>query len=952
MGKKKIVLVLLIDEFGKFLEYANRSQNDEIYFIQELAEFFNDPNREALLITTLHQNFGKYAKGLEQSERLEWEKVKGRLKDLAFDEPVEQLLYFASERLERYKLQESRAEIWDGLNKAIVDSGLLDISQNANTARKLYPLDLLAAGILSNSLRIYGQNERSLFSFIESKELTGSAERNEVFSVDRVFDYLRLNFSSELQDGEKNPHKPQWSAAYKALDRCESLMPQDYALAEIILKIICLVNIFGKHGGILDDEVLVSYVSGTSVFVDRKEISRVIRALESNQIIRFFRHRTKYNYIDGTDVDLQLEYINALKHIEHDFDVVARLSELFELPPVAVRQISYETGIPRNVAYRFVDDIDDLTEPMGEIDGYINVIVTNKKKQPEKIRALLRSGLKCQFFLLYKEYDQIYSDLLEIAKVEYLLEKHKEDRVVSNLLQEDRRYCLHRLEDNFIHAQFNSSRVYWYFEDSEPTKVHSSRVLNQILSLLLAAVYKDVPVFKNELVNRNKLSTPILTARKALIKRMLDSGNVEDLSFEDKKYPPEKTIYLSLLKKTGIHRQEEGLWGYFAPKETDNEGFSLLWQKSIEFIDSAANGRRSIIELYQTLTKPGSLKLKSGFVDFWVPVFLIANKEKYALYENNNGEYIPYLDSDILDLIHKDPSQFSVRKIRVDGVSHNLLKQYEVLTGKDLSDIPGVHSSYISIYSSFIRFYRSLSPYAQKTQNVSGSASAFRDAVIGAKDPEEALFDRIPAALGIYTPNSDNAEVFRMKLIDVIEELRSVYDKLIDAIEMEIAEFLELEQISFPSYKEELIRTFSSVKVSLLAEKEKVFLNRLRSPLDDRMSYLKSLGDFIVGKSLETISDGEIPLVLSGIRSHLVKMQDLIDLHDEIDGNEFKELVQLKLLDSSGTSLITKNVRLESKVTNHLENELTKSLTSDPELNIRALVALLNEEIKKINGNG
>ena len=45
LGKKNPILFIIIDEFGKFLEYA--AQNDpekELFFIQQLAEFVNNPD--------------------------------------------------------------------------------------------------------------------------------------------------------------------------------------------------------------------------------------------------------------------------------------------------------------------------------------------------------------------------------------------------------------------------------------------------------------------------------------------------------------------------------------------------------------------------------------------------------------------------------------------------------------------------------------------------------------------------------------------------------------------------------------------------------------------------------------------------------------------------------------------------------------------------------------------
>ena len=93
-------LVIFIDEFGKVLEHAAKNNPEqELYFMQKLAEFVNVPTRQILLVTTLHQNFSAYARRLSALQKEEWTKVKGRFKELVFIEPVEQLLYLASTQL-------------------------------------------------------------------------------------------------------------------------------------------------------------------------------------------------------------------------------------------------------------------------------------------------------------------------------------------------------------------------------------------------------------------------------------------------------------------------------------------------------------------------------------------------------------------------------------------------------------------------------------------------------------------------------------------------------------------------------------------------------------------------------------------------------------------------------------------------------------------------------------
>lgn len=74
-------LVIAIDEFGKVLEHAAKNNPEkELYFLQKLAEYVNEHSRQIILLTTLHQNFGSYAKNLSEEQRNEWKKVKGRFK--------------------------------------------------------------------------------------------------------------------------------------------------------------------------------------------------------------------------------------------------------------------------------------------------------------------------------------------------------------------------------------------------------------------------------------------------------------------------------------------------------------------------------------------------------------------------------------------------------------------------------------------------------------------------------------------------------------------------------------------------------------------------------------------------------------------------------------------------------------------------------------------------------
>jgi hypothetical protein len=124
------------------------------------------------------------------------------------------------------------------------------------------------------------------------------------------------------------------------------------------------------------------------------------------------------------------------------------------------------------------------------------------------------------------------------------------------------------------------------------------------------------------MVNKTKISSQISSARRNLIDSILINSHLPDLGFDAKLFPPEKTIFLSLLRETGIHRPIEQIYSLAAPED---KSFEVLWNECNNFIESTKNGKRNLQEFADILmNKP--FKMKKGFVDFWLPLFLIIKK--------------------------------------------------------------------------------------------------------------------------------------------------------------------------------------------------------------------------------------------------------------------------------------------------------------------------------------
>ncbi|MEO9954738.1 hypothetical protein [Nonlabens sp.] len=856
-------VVLVIDEFGKFLEYASKNKTaDELFLIQQISEWANDDLHETYFIITLHQNFSSYGSSLSNQDKLEWEKVKGRFVDLVFNEPVEQLIYFASKKLKEFSIPEEIESDFKKLLKLIQDSKLVSHNKlvNQELSDSLYPLDWLSSNVLVNSLQRYGQNERSLFSFLnDDTDYSVKKLKQNFYSVSNVYDYLVNTLSSEINSSD-NPHRAQWLSTFRALERAELVFEDDYLQASEVIKTIGLVNIFSKVGGLFDKSFISNYFNFTRGF----DVLSILEKLERAGIIRFYKHSNKINFLEGTDLDLEQELIAISKEINPNFSIANEIKSLVDLPVLLVKRYSFETGTRRFFEYRVFESYQELTEAEGVIDGYINLVFDDRKVSDIKKKS---KEFTSNIFVLYKNSTQIRNEVLTILKFNRLIEKHSEDANAKKLLDSERQFHLKHLENLVINQLFNNDKNIW-INDGKIESIISKHKLYEWLTEICFKIYRNTPIFNNELINKQFLSAPINTARKYLIRALLENVHLENLDFPEEKFPPQKAIYISLLKESGIHQKNNKLGYYELTKPSSDSNLYNLWNESEAFLKSSLSNKRNLLEFYEVLqTSP--YKLKKGVIDFWIPIFLIAKKEDYALFHSNGG-FVPFITEDTIDLIHKKPQDFLVKSYDVSGLKVNLLESYKELVQIRDSNSKGTQSTFLSIFGNFLRFQRGLNNYTLKTGKLSNKATKLREAIMTSKDPEDALFNLFPTALGFHSlAIKEDVEVlnsFTNHIQDAITEIRNAYDELINRIEKEIISSFYIESLDFKVYKNKIQSMINEINPSTLGKVQGVFYKRLISPLDDRISWIKSVADVALGKGLEELLDEEEPLLINNIK--------------------------------------------------------------------------------------
>ncbi|WP_353158622.1 hypothetical protein [Myroides odoratus] len=944
LGNNNPLLVIVIDEFGKFLEYASQNEPEkELYFIQQFAEFVNNSDNNIILLTTVHQNFDAYAIHLESSQRQEWTKVKGRFKEITFNEPVEQLLLLASEYSEEKQSTKKKKELIDELIQLLVTAKTFNVNEDyiKSIAYKLYPLDSISAYVLTLSLQRYGQNERSLFSFLESTDHTGlyqhSILSDSFYSISEVYDYLIHNYFSFL-NSRYNPDFGAWKSIRLSLERVESLFDQNIEDYQKLIKTIGLLSVFAQAGSYINREFLTIY-SKRSLEIENPEV--LIQDLEVKKVILYRNYNNRYILFEGTDLDIPTALYEAGNKIDDITDLVTLLNKNYSLPPVLAKRAMFETGTPRLFEYK-ISSQPIATQPLGDVDGFINLIF-NEKDILNEILEASSTNQEAILYCYYLKSKEIKDLLFEIEKTRKVIEENLDDKVavkeLRNIILHQRNLLSHKILNNSFG---DNAAVLWIF-NGEIKELKSQKEFNVFLSEICSTIYSMTPYFNNELVNKHKISASIHTAKRNYFKALANEWDVPQLGFPVDKFPPEKTIYLSLLENNGIKLCDDNILNVIEPH--NENGFSYLWSASVGFLDSAKLSKRKVVDFVEILTnKP--FKLKQGFIDFWVPTFLFIKRDEYALF--NESIYTPVINEDILERLSKIPDDFEVKSFALEGVKLDIFNSYRKFLNIDLNQ-NGNAQTFIETIKPFLVFYRGLPEYSKQTKRLSKESISIREAIANSKDPEESFFEDFPTALGfsVNKIQKDRAELqqFIIQLQDSIKEVRNSFDELVNRFEAFIQDKYFDKPLGFEDYKREFQKRYKNLHRHLLLNSQKSFVQRIDSQIEDKKAWLSSLAQSLTSRSLEKFKDEDELMLYDKFAEMIISLDSL----NRISKSKFDENKEIALdiqINSFGEEMSNRVIRLpktKSREVDKLKDKIKGLLSKDKSIDLAAITSVIKD---------
>lgn len=946
LKKKNQCLVLVVDEFGKTLEYsAKHNPEKELYFIQKLTEYANDKKRNLLFLSTLHQNFDAYAIGLNDKDRKEWEKVKGRIKELPFNEPVEQMLELAGQALSLVIKDKNKVHLTKKFLSLIKKSNLFKLRNDLTfeSAKRLFPLEPLSASCLLVALQRYGQNERSLFNFISSKEPFGLHEFLKIgdssfYSIVEVYDYLIHNYSYVLQS-KNNPDFFKWRVLITALDRVDALLETNQDIAKEVIKIIGLLNLINQNGSKINLDFLTQYFKEVLCI---KKIEPILNQLANKGILKYHKFKDSYSIYEGSDIDIEFEIESKRKELGSITSIENEIANHIDLKYIVAKAISYKKGTPRIFKYTIT------TKPLisfdaisSEIDGIINIVLTTSGRVPKNFTNKNKAIAHC----FIKAGSSFKNQLFDIDVIEKILVENTLDKVARQELVEYKDSLLGSFT-NYFKEQLFSNKSKWYI-NNVIRSFKTDKELNKALTEIIEGVYSDTPIFRNELINRTKLPGTIQHAKKLFISALLNNWEKSSLGYSSDKFPPDRTIYHSLLEDTGIHKSDSKTGLASFEKPTD-KSFRKLWKAGLKFLESSKKGKRSLSEFISILQqKP--FKLKDGFIEFWIISFLFIHREEFALYVD--GSYIPIYTPEVCDLMFKKAKSYHIKAIEVDGIRLSLFNKYRELINRGSTNKLS-SKGFQEIAKPFLTFYKQLSVYSKQTkQSLSKESIALRGILLNAKELEKTFFEDLPTCFGFtltqLEKDKKKLDVFAKKLQKSIRELRLLDTKLIERITKALQTRFESEEIKLELFRTMVQDRYSSDMEHLLDAKQKSLLQRIHSQIPEHDLWVSSIVQALIGKPLNKISDKEEALVLHEIKKQFNDLDALLEIVN-LDFDQQNELALRYEIQGSDKKRKNNQIILnksEIKQISKMKKELFKKINK---LDIKVREGLLLEMLKEI----
>lgn len=772
-------VLLILDELGKLFEAA-ATAGEDIYLFQELAEAAARAHGKLVIIGVLHQAFEQYAARSGRDTQAEWAKVQGRFVDIPVVAGTDEIIELIGGAIRCDEPHTASRAVAKRVAHAIQQRRPASPATLAESLDRCWPLHPITAALLGpSSRRRFGQNERSVFGFLNSSEPLGFREflaaqtrrANDMYEPARFWDYLRVNFEPAIlasADGHR------WAISAEAIERVEARFQEPHIS---LVKTIGLIELFRNGSGVAASPEVLSQCVGQH---SAAAITTALEDLAAASIVIFRIHQNAWGIYAGSDFDIDAAVATVKQ--EQAPSLEDQLNRLAILPPITARKHYSDTGTLRWFE-RVVTTAENAaamiakgtSSKAGRFVLLVPTVDTALAQMERAAQELAKQAGPLDLFGVPKVHHRLAEFAGDLAALEHVAAHNP-------VLAEDsvaRREINARLEqlrgdlENTLREAF--ARATW-FGRTHRFEPRPEDGLFPIASQVCTKVFDQAPQIFSELVNRDALSSNATKAQRFLMHRMVTHGHDPGLGFDG--FPAEAGLYYTTVAALGLHTTVAGQGRFVAPDKAGERGQSVLplWRAWRNCLETAGDSVR-LTELAE-LAARHPYGVKQGIVPILLLTFLLVHRSEIAMYVR--GVFAPDLSDVDIDEWLQDPSRVTWKWVRMDASAKQLLtklaRRLETATQRPVAADP------LDSARALVSLALALPKWTQRTAHLSSKTRETLTLLLRASDPVKVIFADLPQVLG----TGEHVDELVAGVGAVVEECGAAYPLVLTRIHTQL----------------------------------------------------------------------------------------------------------------------------------------------------------------------
>ena len=726
LDEKGYGLFLVYDEFGRYLQSLDKYESVEaMQDIQDIAELADRIETFNVLFIT-HRNLKQYFLTYGEELQNEFSRIQGRYRIYHTHSDPATFIRISSQVTEEYRgLWNQEYNFENQIIKYDLFPELNGREKKTIVVENSYPLHPVTMFILPRLANAVAQNERTLFTFLESNEVGGlkryyDAEKTWYYAQN-LFDYFEPAFHEFMIDSLTG------KSYYKFLKVQKKVGKSPTVSNEIeLLKLITLWDIANLNNKQKLNKEFMSFALNW----DLKKVDKVINKLESKKLIRYRLFDDNWEIFEGSSIDVN-KRIEEVKNKGTDkTQKLELLTELLDSPFAYPKRYNDEKNMIRfaTIYPVYASDLniekETLTSTVNKNSDMNIFYILPDEKDLEDIKGIIselsKKDERSIYALPHHHLVNIDDSLSKLVAIGELLDDKyflNEDPIVQEELLKIKENTLFIIKEE-LEPFTKFQKSYWYHV-GEDLKIKNRIALSENLSTIMGNIFNRTPIINNESFNRRVISKPQLKAAKEVVNAIIGiDSTIDDLK------GPAKLIYASVVKNNKINMFDE------------KEEIAFIRADLMNVIRSSKGEFISLLDVFT--------KVPYGIRKPNIPILLtsiLKNEWKYLMFYHKDGSYINDLDGDTLyERMLDKPENYSFSFQSLDNKYKEVIRIIDNCFASYSDESDSSYHPSVRINRMLSRWFRSLPKITQKTNKLSDNSLSFKNLIKkGEFEPDSAL---------------------------------------------------------------------------------------------------------------------------------------------------------------------------------------------------------------------